>query len=198
MLFLSRVPNSSAHKTSLCSGTGDVYKRQIFDSYVAGFISFCLTPLFVTIDSFSRTLVMVSVVFLRLSLIFIDVYKRQPFISYARLAPNVFSMEYDMKVSDVDPSLEITHKEVIPMIYEAANACRPPLFKDQPQEKININSKLGFGMNSELKLYMCIRDRDNVNEVIAITPSPVSIPLNPANIFVRLEAIDTAIGMNIM
>ena len=75
-----------------------------------------------------------------------------PFISYARLAPNVFSMEYDMKVSDVDPSLEITHKEVIPMIYEAANACRPPLFKDQPQEKININSKLGFGMNSELKL----------------------------------------------
>ena len=72
-----------------------------------------------------------------------------PFISYARLAPNVFSMEYDMKVSDVDPSLEITHKEVI---YEAANACRPPLFKDQPQEKININSKLGFGMNSELKL----------------------------------------------
>ena len=46
--------------------------------------------------------------------------------------------------------------------------------------------------------YLFIIIQDNVNEVIAITPSPVSIPLNPANIFVRLEAIDTAIGMNIM
>ena len=52
----------------------------------------------------------------------------------------------------VDSSLDITHNEVIPLIYEAANACSPPLFSDQPQEKININSKLGFGMHSELKL----------------------------------------------
>ena len=38
------------------------------------------------------------------------------------------------------------------MIYDAANSCSPPLFKDQPQEKININSKLGFGMHSDIKL----------------------------------------------
>lgn len=75
-----------------------------------------------------------------------------PFISYARLYPGIFSREQNMKISEVDPSLEITHNEVIPMIYDAAEACSPPLFKDQPQEKININSKLGFGMHSELKL----------------------------------------------
>lgn len=76
-----------------------------------------------------------------------------PFISYSRLCPSIFArQEQNMKISDVDPSLEITHNEIIPMIYEAAQACSPPLFKDQPQEKININSKLGFGMHSELKL----------------------------------------------
>lgn len=75
-----------------------------------------------------------------------------PFISYARLYPGIFSREQNMKISEVDPSLEITYNDVIPMIYDAAEACSPPLFKDQPQEKININSKLGFGMHSELKL----------------------------------------------
>lgn len=76
-----------------------------------------------------------------------------PFISYSRLCPAIFSkQEQNMKISELDPSLEITHNEIIPMIYEAAQSCSPPLFKDQPQEKININSKLGFGMHSELKL----------------------------------------------
>ena len=75
-----------------------------------------------------------------------------PFIAYSRLCPGIFSMDERMKISMVDPSLEITHNEVIPLIYEAASSCSPPLFKDQPQEKININSKLGFGMHSELKL----------------------------------------------
>lgn len=75
-----------------------------------------------------------------------------PFIAYARLCPGIFSIDERMKISMVDSSLDITHNEVIPLIYEAANACSPPLFSDQPQEKININSKLGFGMHSELKL----------------------------------------------
>ena len=70
---------------------------------------------------------------------------------------------FDEKVSDVDPSLDITHEEVLPLIYEAAQSCRPPLFKDQPQEKININSKLGFGMHDELKL-------DNEGETQWYTP----------------------------
>ncbi len=76
-----------------------------------------------------------------------------PFISYSRLCPGIFSrQEQNIKVSDVDPSLEITLGEIIPMIYDAANSCSPPLFKDQPQEKVNINSKLGFGMHSDIKL----------------------------------------------
>ncbi|WP_455646009.1 DNA primase large subunit PriL [Methanosphaera sp.] len=75
-----------------------------------------------------------------------------PFISYARLYPGIFSEDKNMKISEVDPSLDITLNEVIPMIYDAAEACSPPLFKDQPQEKININSKLGFGMHADLKL----------------------------------------------
>ena len=49
------------------------------------------------------------------------------------------------------------------MIYDAAESCSPPLFKDQPQEKININSKLGFGLHSELKL-------DNEGETHWYTP----------------------------
>lgn len=87
-----------------------------------------------------------------------------PFVSYSRLCPGIFSrQEQNIKVSDVDPSLEITLNEVIPMIYDAAESCSPPLFKDQPQEKININSKLGFGLHSELKL-------DNEGETHWYTP----------------------------
>lgn len=87
-----------------------------------------------------------------------------PFVSYSRLCPGIFSkQEQNIKVSDVDPSLEITLNEVIPMIYDAAEACSPPLFKDQPQEKININSKLGFGLHSQLKL-------DNEGETHWYTP----------------------------
>ncbi|MGN0093080.1 MAG: DNA primase, partial [Methanobrevibacter sp.] len=36
--------------------------------------------------------------------------------------------------------------------FEAADNCTPPLFEDQPQEKINIISKLGFGMHNEVSL----------------------------------------------
>lgn len=75
-----------------------------------------------------------------------------PFIAYARLCPGIFSLDESVQISQVDSSLDITHNEVIPLIYEAAANCSPPLFKDQPQEKININSKLGFGMHTELKL----------------------------------------------
>ena len=87
-----------------------------------------------------------------------------PFVSYARLCPGIFSkQQQDIKLSDVDPSLEITLNEIIPMIYDAAESCSPPLFKDQPQEKININSKLGFGLHSDLKL-------DNEGETHWYTP----------------------------
>jgi len=75
-----------------------------------------------------------------------------PFVSYARLYPDVFRMNLSKRVSDQDPQLEITQNEILPLIYEAAQRCVPPLFEDQPQEKVNINAKLGFGMHSELKM----------------------------------------------
>lgn len=75
-----------------------------------------------------------------------------PFVSYARLYPDVFRMNITKQVSDQDPNLEIVENEILPLIYEAAQNCVPPLFDDQPQEKVNINAKLGFGMHSALKL----------------------------------------------
>ena len=75
------------------------------------------------------------------------------FVSYARLYPMIFRNEgVDIKVSDIDSNLNITLNEILPLIYEAADNCSPPLFDDQPQEKINITSKLGFGMHSDLAL----------------------------------------------
>lgn len=74
------------------------------------------------------------------------------FISYARLNPQVFRLDQTINVSDVDPDLKITFNEILPIIDEAAANAVPPLFEDQPQEKINIVSKLGFGMHSEPKL----------------------------------------------
>ena len=74
------------------------------------------------------------------------------FVSYARLYPNVFASDTTVKVSDIDSNLEITLNEILPLIFEAADNCTPPLFEDQPQEKINIISKLGFGMHDEVSL----------------------------------------------
>ena len=74
------------------------------------------------------------------------------FASYARLYPGIFSSEDPVKVSDMDPDLTITENEILPLIFEAADNCTPPLFDDQPQEKINIISKLGFGMHGEVDI----------------------------------------------
>ena len=74
------------------------------------------------------------------------------FISYARLNPQVFRLDQTINISDVDPDLKITFDEILPIIDEAAANAVPPLFEDQPQEKVNIVSKLGFGMHSEPKL----------------------------------------------
>ena len=72
-----------------------------------------------------------------------------PFLSYARLYPGVYARHIkDAKVTDMDPTLKITRDEIMPLIHEAAQNCTPPLFNDQPEEKHNINSKLGFGENS--------------------------------------------------
>lgn len=75
-----------------------------------------------------------------------------PFVSYARLYPDVFRRNTTVRISEVDPELEAVEKEILPLIYEAAERCVPPLFEDQPQEKVNINAKMGFGMHTQIEL----------------------------------------------
>lgn len=75
-----------------------------------------------------------------------------PFVSYARLYPDVFRRNTTVRISEVDPELEAVEKEILPLIYEAAERCTPPLFEDQPQEKVNINAKMGFGMHTQIEL----------------------------------------------
>lgn len=71
-----------------------------------------------------------------------------PFLSYARLYPGVYARHIKKaRIIDMDPTLTITQEEIIPLIHKAAQNCKPPLFKDQPQEKMNIHNKLGFGDN---------------------------------------------------
>ena len=74
------------------------------------------------------------------------------FASYARLYPRIFASDETVKVSDMDPDLSITENEILPLIFDAADNCTPPLFEDQPQEKINIISKLGFGMHDRVDI----------------------------------------------
>lgn len=75
-----------------------------------------------------------------------------PFLSYARLYPDVFRRNVTIKVSDVDPQLKAVESEILPLVYGAAERCSPPLFEDQPQEKVNINAKMGFGMHTQVEL----------------------------------------------
>ncbi|MDO5849247.1 MAG: DNA primase large subunit PriL [Methanobrevibacter sp.] len=74
------------------------------------------------------------------------------FVSYARLYPGIFGSDESVKISDIDTDLKITENEILPLIYQAADNCTPPLFDDQPQEKLNIISKLGFGLHDEISL----------------------------------------------
>jgi DNA primase large subunit len=74
------------------------------------------------------------------------------FASYARLYPSVFRNETTTKISDIDPDLKITLNEIIPLIFQAADNCNPPLFEDDPQEKLNVIAKLGFGVHREPEL----------------------------------------------
>ncbi|MBO7443733.1 MAG: DNA primase, partial [Methanobrevibacter sp.] len=74
------------------------------------------------------------------------------FVSYARLYPGIFGSDRTVKVPDIDTNLNITLNDILPLIFEAADNCTHPVFEDQPQEKINIISKLGFGMHEEVSL----------------------------------------------
>ncbi|WP_456422945.1 DNA primase large subunit PriL [Thermococcus sp.] len=66
------------------------------------------------------------------------------FLSYARLCPN--PPRRDVRVRDCVNDLTIIKEEILPVIIEAGNRCRPPLFEDQPHEIKNIWYHLGFGL----------------------------------------------------
>lgn len=72
-----------------------------------------------------------------------------PFLSYARIAP---SGKVATRVADFVKDISVVQDEIAPLIFEAAERCNPPLFKDHPQEKANIFYHMGFGMATEPRL----------------------------------------------
>jgi DNA primase large subunit len=72
------------------------------------------------------------------------------FVSYARIAP--VGSRKDARISDYIKDARVLEEEVLPLIFEAAQRCSPPLFADQPMEKMNIYYHLGLGMSGEANL----------------------------------------------
>ena len=52
----------------------------------------------------------------------------------------------DLKIAQFIENIDVVEKEIMPLIIEAADKCRPPFFRDQPQEKANVYYHMGFGM----------------------------------------------------
>ena len=71
------------------------------------------------------------------------------FLSYARVSP---SGKIATRMADFISDISIVREEIAPLIFEAAEHCNPPFFKDQPQEKANVYYHLGFGMAVEPRL----------------------------------------------
>jgi len=68
------------------------------------------------------------------------------FLSHARLPPRG---KVVTRIRDLPEGFSVVKEEIIPLIFEAAERCRPPLFSDQPQERANIYYHLGFGMTTD-------------------------------------------------
>jgi DNA primase large subunit len=68
------------------------------------------------------------------------------FLSHARLPP---PGRVVTKIRDLPEGFSVVKEEIIPLLFEAAERCRPPLFRDQPQEKANVYYHLGFGMTTD-------------------------------------------------
>jgi DNA primase large subunit len=94
------------------------------------------------------------------------------FLSYARISP---SGKASLKISDFIDDTSIITDEIAPLIFDAAERCNPPLFKDQPQEKANVFYHLGFGMTVEPKLADSGKSRwykvPNCNKIQISAPS---------------------------
>ena len=71
------------------------------------------------------------------------------FLSYARAAPGKVQ---DPRISDYIKDPKVLTDEILPMIYDAAARCAPPLFEDQPMERMNVLYHLGLGLGQEVRL----------------------------------------------
>jgi DNA primase large subunit len=71
------------------------------------------------------------------------------FLSYARAAPGKVD---DPRLVDFIKDQNILSDEIMPLIYQAADMCQPPLFEDQPLEKMNVSYHLGLGLTEVAKL----------------------------------------------
>jgi DNA primase large subunit len=69
------------------------------------------------------------------------------FLSYARVYPSPKAFDQDTKPQLSPEQIEILLDEIIPLIMDAGSRCDPPLFTDQPIERLNIFYHLGFGLN---------------------------------------------------
>lgn len=71
------------------------------------------------------------------------------FLSRARVSPSGRAVT---RIADFIDNISVVKEEIAPLIFEAAERCNPPFFKDQPQEKGNVYYHLGFGMTLEPRL----------------------------------------------
>ncbi len=69
------------------------------------------------------------------------------FLSYARVYPSLTAFDQEKKPELSSEQIDILLEEVVPLILEAGNRCDPPLFTDQPIERLNVFYHLGFGLN---------------------------------------------------
>ncbi len=70
------------------------------------------------------------------------------FLTYAKIAPPSTAT----RIGDVISDISTVRDEIAPLIFEAAERCNPPLFRDQPQEKASIFYHMGFGMTTDPKI----------------------------------------------
>lgn len=71
------------------------------------------------------------------------------FLSYARVSPSGKKVN---RIADFIDDMSVIEEDVVPLVFEAAENCTPPLFEDQPQEKANVYYHMGFGMTTQPRL----------------------------------------------
>ncbi|MFW5912151.1 MAG: hypothetical protein ACOCTL_01640 [Candidatus Hadarchaeota archaeon] len=72
-----------------------------------------------------------------------------PFLSYARISPSGKSVN---RIADFVDDISVIEEDIVPLIFEAAQNCNPPLFEDQPQDKSNVYYHMGFAMTTQPRL----------------------------------------------